>query len=42
MFDLTLIHPKLVHFTIALFTMSVFFEMLVRRPKERYGKRPPG
>jgi len=27
MFDLTLIHPKLVHFTIALFSMSVFFEI---------------
>jgi len=27
MFDLTLIHPMLVHFTIALFTMSVFFEI---------------
>jgi uncharacterized membrane protein len=36
MFDITLLHPKVVHFTIALFSVSVLFDILGLITKKRY------
>ena len=42
MFDLTLIHPKIVHFTIALFPMSIFFEIAGMLTKKESWKKASG